>query len=103
MFIRIACLAVLLAAFTAAVPLGTAQAQTATTKEDAKAKAAEEKKAVKAEKKAKKKSDRAAARTRQKECGAEWKEARKAGKVEKYMTWPKYYSACNKRLKEKAA
>ena len=32
----------------------------------------------------------AAARERQKKCGAEWKEAKAAGKVEKGMTWPKY-------------
>jgi hypothetical protein len=38
-------------------------------------------------------------RDRQKKCGAEWKEAKAAGKVEKGMTWPKYWSACNKRLK----
>ena len=36
---------------------------------------------------------------RQKKCGAEWKAAKKAGKIEKGMTWPKYWSACNKRLK----
>jgi hypothetical protein len=36
---------------------------------------------------------------RQKKCGAEWKAAKAAGKVEKGMTWPKYWSACNKRLK----
>jgi hypothetical protein len=41
----------------------------------------------------------AAARERQKKCGAEWKEAKKAGKVEKGMIWPKYWSACNKHLK----
>jgi hypothetical protein len=41
----------------------------------------------------------AAARERQKKCGAEWKEAKAAGKVEKGMTWPKFWSACNKRLK----
>ena len=41
----------------------------------------------------------AAARERQKKCGAEWKEAKAAGKVEKGVTWPKYWSACNKRLK----
>jgi len=40
-----------------------------------------------------------AARERQKKCAAEWKEAKAAGKVEKGMTWPKYWSACNKRLK----
>ena len=42
---------------------------------------------------------RAAALERQRKCGAEWKEAKAAGKVEKEMTWPKYWSACNKRLK----
>lgn len=40
-----------------------------------------------------------AARERQKKCGEEWKAAKAAGKVEKGMTWPKYWSACNKRLK----
>ena len=40
-----------------------------------------------------------AARERQKKCGAEWKAAKAAGKVEKGETWPKYWSACNKRLK----
>ena len=40
-----------------------------------------------------------AMRTRQKQCGAEWKAAKKAGTVEKGMKWPKYWSACNKRLK----
>jgi hypothetical protein len=42
---------------------------------------------------------RAAALERQRKCGAEWKEAKAAGKVEKGMTWPKYWSACNTRLK----
>ncbi len=41
----------------------------------------------------------AAMRERQKKCGAEWKEAKAAGKIEKGTTWPKYWSACNKRLK----
>jgi hypothetical protein len=40
-----------------------------------------------------------AMRTRQKQCAAEWKEAKSAGKVEAGMKWPKYWSACNKRLK----
>ncbi len=40
-----------------------------------------------------------AMRERQKKCGAEWKEAKAAGKVAKEMKWPKYWSACNKRLK----
>jgi hypothetical protein len=41
----------------------------------------------------------AAARERQKKCGVEWKEAKAGGKVAKDMTWPKFWSACNKRLK----
>ena len=40
-----------------------------------------------------------AMRERQKTCGAEWKQAKAAGKIEKGMNWPKYWSACNKRLK----
>jgi hypothetical protein len=43
-----------------------------------------------------------AARERAKKCGAEWKAAKAAGKVEKDMKWPKYWSACNKRLKSAA-
>jgi len=41
----------------------------------------------------------AAMRERQRKCGAEWKEAKAAGKIEKGQTWPKFWSACNKRLK----
>ena len=40
-----------------------------------------------------------ALRERQKKCGAEWKEAKAAGKIEKGMKWPAFWSACNKRLK----
>jgi hypothetical protein len=40
-----------------------------------------------------------AAHERLKKCGAEWKEAKAAGKIENGMKWPKYWSACNKRLK----
>ena len=47
----------------------------------------------------KKTDGRAAAHARQKQCGVEWKAAKAAGTVEKGMTWPKYWSACNKRLK----
>ena len=36
---------------------------------------------------------------RLKKCGAEWKAAKAAGKIEKGMKWPQYWSACNKRLK----
>jgi hypothetical protein len=45
----------------------------------------------------------AAARERQKTCSVEWKEAKAAGKVEQGMKWPKFWSACNKRLKEAKA
>ena len=41
----------------------------------------------------------AAARERQKKCGAEWKEAKAAGKIEKGQKWPQFWSACNQRLK----
>jgi hypothetical protein len=41
-----------------------------------------------------------AARERLKKCGAEWKEAKAAGKIEKGMKWSKYWSECNKRLKD---
>lgn len=78
-------------------------------KADSKAKAAEERKAKRAEaqkqraeKKAKASAARTAARERQKQCGAEWREAKKAGKIEKNQTWPKFWSACNARLKAKA-
>jgi hypothetical protein len=42
------------------------------------------------------------ARERQRQCGQEWKDAKKAGKVDKGMTWPKFWSACNTRLKSKS-
>jgi hypothetical protein len=88
--------AALFAAFVVAIPSLPVAAQTS-------APTAAEKKAAKAEKKAKAKEGRKAAQARQKQCGSEWKDARAAGKVEKHMTWPKYYSECNKRLKDKAA
>ena len=40
-----------------------------------------------------------AARERPRKCAAEWKEAKAASEIEKGMKWPKYWSACNKRLK----
>jgi hypothetical protein len=45
----------------------------------------------------------AATRERQKRCGAEWKEAKAAGKIDKGQRWPQYWSACNKRLKAAGA
>lgn len=38
-------------------------------------------------------------RDRQKKCGAEWRDLKAKGKVPQGMTWPKYWSECNKRLK----
>jgi uncharacterized protein YegJ (DUF2314 family) len=87
--------AMLFVAFAVATPSLPVSAQTSST--------ADEKKAAKAEKKAKAKEARKVARERQKKCGAEWKEVRAAGKAGQHMTWPKYYSECTKRLKEKAA
>ena len=79
------------------------KADTAKSKsEERKAKRAEARK-MKAEKRATASAGRRAVRERQKQCGAEWREARAAGKVEKGLTWPKYWSACNTRLKTKAA
>jgi hypothetical protein len=40
-----------------------------------------------------------ASRERQKKCAAEWDEAKAAGKIEKGMKWPQFWSACSKRLK----
>lgn len=36
---------------------------------------------------------------RERACGAEWKEAKAAGKVKAGMKWPQYWSECNKRMK----
>lgn len=36
---------------------------------------------------------------RQEACGAEWGAAKAAGKIPAGQTWPKYWSACNTRLK----
>ena len=41
-----------------------------------------------------------AARERMAKCSLEWKEAKAGGKIEAGMKWPKYWSACNKRLKD---
>ena len=61
----------------------------------------EAKKEAKKETKAKKEPSAGmlAMRERQKKCGAEWKEAKAAGKIEKGQKWPQFWSACNKRQK----
>src|SRR5712691_2054484 len=38
---------------------------------------------------------------RERACGKLWREEKAAGKIEKGQTWPKYWSECNKRMKEK--
>jgi hypothetical protein len=70
-----------------------------------KADKADKGKATKATKKKKREltAGQKSARERQRQCGQEWREAKKAGKIEKGQTWPKYWSACNARLKGKSA
>ncbi|GIK82202.1 MAG: hypothetical protein KJZ73_17535 [Pseudorhodoplanes sp.] len=103
MRVRPICAAVLAVAVTLAVPGWSAFAQTAPSPTDSAADKKSKPSETRAEKKAKATAARKAAQERQRQCGREWKEARKAGTVDKSMTWPKYYSACNKRLKEKSA
>ena len=38
---------------------------------------------------------------RERACGKEWREAKAAGQIPKGQTWPRYWSECNKRMKEK--
>jgi hypothetical protein len=42
---------------------------------------------------------RAAMIARERACGQDWKADKAAGKIPQGMTWPKYWSACNKRKK----
>ena len=58
-----------------------------------------------AEMKAKKEPTAAqmAARERMSKCSAEWKEAKMSGKVEPGTKWPKFWSACNARMKDRKA
>ncbi len=44
----------------------------------------------------------AAMHARQKQCGAEWRAAKAAGKIQAGMTWPTYWHDCNTRLKAAA-
>jgi hypothetical protein len=41
----------------------------------------------------------AAMHDRQRKCGAQWKADKAAGRIPAGQTWPKYWSACNTRLK----
>ena len=47
----------------------------------------------------KKASPKQAEYARERACGAEWKAEKAAGKVPEGMTWPKYWSDCDKRKK----
>ena len=47
------------------------------------------------------KPGRQAMYARERACGKEWREEKAAGRIEKGQTWPKYWSACDKRMKEK--
>jgi hypothetical protein len=47
------------------------------------------------------KPGRQAMYARERACGKEWREEKAAGHIEKGQTWPKYWSACDKRMKEK--
>lgn len=44
-----------------------------------------------------------AARERQKKCAGEWKTAKSTGTLASGMKWPKFWSACNARLKGNSA
>jgi len=37
--------------------------------------------------------------TRERACGAEWREAKAAGRIQPGQKWPQYWSECNKRKK----
>ena len=52
---------------------------------------------------AKEKTGRATMIARLRTCAEQWREAKAAGLNEKGQSWPKYWSACNKRLKEQSA
>jgi hypothetical protein len=47
------------------------------------------------------KPGRQAMYARERACGKEWREEKAAGHIETGQTWPKYWSECDKRMKEK--
>jgi hypothetical protein len=47
------------------------------------------------------KPGRQAMYARERACGKEWREEKAAGRIEKGQTWPKFWSECDKRMKEK--
>jgi hypothetical protein len=103
--IRLLCLAVF--AFTLVVMPASVTTQysdqaraeaTATEKADKKA-AKKDKKEKKAKKKRERTEKQKAAAERQKQCGAEYREAKKAGKLPKGQTWRQFNRDCLARLK----
>jgi len=105
---RLVCSALVAAALVlipAAISTYSGQALAEGTDKAAAADKAEKGKATKAAKKKKREltAGQKSARERQRQCGQEWREAKKAGKIEKGQTWPKFWSACNTRLKGKAS
>jgi hypothetical protein len=44
-----------------------------------------------------------ATQERQRKCSSEWKSGKSAGTIEKGVTWPKFWSQCNTRLKGNSA
>jgi hypothetical protein len=89
----------------AAISTYSGQALAQATDKAATADKADKGKTTKAAKKKKREltAGQKSARERQRQCGQEWREAKKAGKIEKGQTWPKFWSACNTRLKGKSA
>jgi ABC-type transporter MlaC component len=61
-----------------------------------------EKKAKKAKKKRERTEKQKAAAARQKQCGAEYRDAKKAGKLAKGQTWRQFNRDCLSRLKGKS-
>jgi hypothetical protein len=58
-----------------------------------------EKRQARREKRSRDATTRSALHDRQRQCGAQWREARAAGRLPRGMTWPRYWSQCNARLK----
>ena len=76
-----------------------AKAPAADTKKEAKKETKKEAKAKATTSTPTGKPGRQAMIERERACGKEWRENKAAGKIEKGQTWPKYWSACNTRMK----
>ena len=76
-----------------------AKAPAADTKKEAKKETKKEAKAKATTSTPTGKPGRQAMIERERACGKEWRENKAAGKIEKGQTWPRYWSACNTRMK----